>query len=611
MSGLFGTLNIGGRGMSVAQKTIDVTSHNISNANTPGFSRQRAQIETSRPYGGPVLGAVATAGQVGTGAQVSAIERIRDTFLDFQVRNETSTAGKFDIRNNFLSEVQDIFNEPSDTGISTLMGKFFDSWQELSKQPQNSNARTVTAQQTVSLTDALNHTYTKLQDLKSNAQNLLKNDVTDMNSILDQIGALNKEIKTVKVSGNEPNDLMDKRDLLIDQLSNKFNLNVERKEFEGIDLKPTDTGSMKNSKLVAADDNESVMRFSYISSMEKDSDDPSGQTYTITYYKLGNMQSEDNKGTMKVTGLTPDKVDELMNSRILWANSEGTPVKGDGYPVKANYTINAAEIMDFQPQSGEIAGTISVEQDINGYIDQLNKIAKSLAYSVNAIHSGLTKGTGNPGVPDKDYSVFFVNKDVAKYSNTHELNNLDDTLAAEQDINAGNITLNEELLNDVMKIKTKTHDNAYAFTAQNPVDGESDGARALAIAKLRDTLLRVQDFGGLVSTRADMFNASRGGATLSNNGMTIASDTSGMTLSGYFKDTIDKLGVQAQESGRMVTNQESLLNSLQQSRDSVSGVSLDEEMTNLVQFQHAYNANAKIIATVDELLNVVVNGLIK
>ena len=91
--------------------------------------------------------------------------------------------------------------------------------------------------------------------------------------------------------------------------------------------------------------------------------------------------------------------------------------------------------------------------------------------------------------------------------------------------------------------------------------------------------------------------------------MTIQSDTSGMKLDSYFKDIIDKLGVQAQEASRQVSTKEDLFYELENSRAQVSGVSIDEEMANLIQYQHAYNANAKIISTIDELLDVVINGL--
>ena len=162
-----------------------------------------------------------------------------------------------------------------------------------------------------------------------------------------------------------------------------------------------------------------------------------------------------------------------------------------------------------------------------------------------------------------------------------------------------------------MKIKTRTHDNEFDYTQNNNVDGESDGERAKAIAALRYALIKVQDFGLNINERKDLFDALKGGSTLTNNGMTIGGNTNGTTIDNYFKDTIDKLGVQSQEAKRIVKNQQSLLNSFTESRLSVSGVSLDEEMANLIQFQHAYQANAKIISTLDQLLDVVINGLVR
>lgn len=601
MSGLFSTFNIAKRGLSVSQRTIDVTSHNIANANTQGYSRQRVNIGTSRPAN------VTTAGQLGTGAQVKAIERVRDSYLDYQVRNETSSLGKYDVKNNFLYEIEGIYNEPSDTGISTLLGKFFDAFQELSKQPQSSNARTVVAQQSAALADALNHTGTKLEELQQNAQELLKSNVTQINSYLDQISQINDEIIKVKATGQNPNDLLDSRDKLLDELSYKFNIKIDSKSYDGIDLSPVDAGYMKNATLVSSSPNSDVARFSYVSSIEQDPKD--SNVHIITYYKNGNMDSSSNMQTIRVTGMNENQLKELQNSRIIWANIDGQATKADGHPIKNNEIITANELMVFSPTSGEVAGNISVQEDIQAYIDQTNSLAKALAFAVNAIHSGLSDPLETGGTPDRDYLPFFVNKDIAYYNSNNELANLDGVLAAEGEITAKNISINKELLEDVMKIKTKTHDNNYAYTSDNTQDGEGDGARALAIAKLRNSLIRIQDFGTTINSRKDLFNTSKGGSFFTNNGMTIENNTSGMTLDAYFKDTIDRLGVQAQEAARMVTNQESLLGNLENSRDSVSGVSLDEEMANLVQYQHAYNANAKIISTVDELLDVIVNGL--
>lgn len=609
MSGLFSTFNIAKRGMNVQQKSIDVTSHNIANSNTVGYSRQRAKIETSRPFGGTSMGSSVQAGQLGTGAQIQAIERVRDNFLDYQVRGESAVLGKYDIRNNFLYEVESVFNEPSETGISTLMGKFFDSFQELSKQPNSSNARTVVAQQTAALTDALNATYTKLESLQVNAQDMLKSSVTEVNSILEQLDRVNQEIISVTVSGNTPNDLMDKRDLLLDQLSYKFGIQVDKREFNGIDLKPTETGSMKAPLLVNSSPNGDVARFSYVTDVELDSSDFSGKTYIVTYYKNGNMDSESNRQTLKVTGITAEQAKEIKDNRIIWADKSGQAARGDGYPIKNGDVISYSELMMFKPENGNVNGLVSVQKDIEDYMNQLNKLAKSIAFSVNAIHSGIEDPLNNTAGAEKDFMPFFVNKDVAKYKSNGILSNLDETLVGEAGITAKNISVNKEILEDVMKIKTKTHDDLFPYTHENNMDGDSDGSRALAIAQLRDSLIRIQDINEIVISRKDIFDKNKGGNSLINNGLKIENSTSGMKMDSYFKDTIDRLGVQAQEAQRMVTNQEDLLYSIEESRASVSGVSLDEEMANLVQFQHAYNANAKIISTVDELLEVIINGL--
>lgn len=609
MSGLFSTFNIAKRGMNLQQKSIDVTSHNIANSNTVGYSRQRAKIETSRPFGGTSRGSSVGAGQLGTGSQIQAIERVRDNFLDYQVRGENAVLGKYDMRNNYLYEVESVFNEPSETGLSTLMGKFFDSFQELSKQPNSSNARTVVAQQSAALADALNATYTKLEGLQTNAQDMLKSSVTEVNSMLEQLDRVNQEIISVTVSGNTPNDLMDKRDLLLDQLSYKFGIQVDKKEFNGVDVKPTSSGTMKADTLVNSSPNGDVSRFSYVSDVKLDESDLSGRTYIVTYYKNGNMDSEANKQTLKVSGITLEQAKEIKDSRVIWADSNGQAVRGDGYPIRDGDTIGYSELMMFKPETGSISGIVSVQKDIEDYMNQLNKLAKALAFSVNAVHSGIEDPLNNTGDVDKDYLPFFVNKDVASYRSNGTLSNLDFTLKAEEEITAKNISINKEILEDVMKIKTKTHDYLYKYTNENIMDGDSDGARALSIAKLRDSLIRIQDINESVNSRSDMFDKNKGGNSLTNNGLNVESSTSGMKIDSYFKDTIDRLGVQAQETQRMVTNQEDLLYSIEESRASVSGVSLDEEMANLVQFQHAYNANAKIIATVDELLEVIINGL--
>lgn len=604
MSGLFATFNIGKRGLFAQQKSIDVTSHNIANANTEGYSRQRATLETTRPFGMPSMNNQVGPGQIGTGVDVSCIQRIRDGFMDYQVRKEKSTLSQYEARDKYLSQIESIFNEPSDNGLSNLIGKFFNAWDQLSKQSESSNARTVVAQQSAALADELNHTYNQLMSVKSNAQESIKQAVFDLNGMLDRLDKLNQQIMSVKVSGMEPNDLMDQRDLLLDQLSEKFNINVDADKFYSVNVSPEDKSGLDangNSLLIRKNPNDAVRRFSYVTGMEKGSEvvgsDPKEYEYKVTYLRNGD---KDKVETITVK-MTEDEYKQLDQCRVLWSQNDknnddanGVAIDKNGAAIASGSTIEFKDLAMFSlpkdEHKGELKGYMSVQKDVDNYIDQLNKLAKGLAFAVNAVHSG-EKNSAADDMP------FFINKDAAQYTDG-VLNNLTDTLDGEVEITAGNISVNMEIINDVMKIKTGT-------TGDPEVDGENDGKRALAIAQLRDTLIKFQD----INNETDRLFVGDLEPDSSLGVPTIKSDINGMKIDSYFKDTIDKLGIQEQEAKRVVQNQEVLLSGFQERRDSISGVSIDEEMANLVQFQHAYQANAKIIATVDELLDVVVNGL--
>lgn len=639
MPGLFSTFNIATRGMSVQQNAIDVTSHNISNANTDGYSRQKAVIETTRPFGDTGLDTVAGPGQLGTGSQISSIQRVRDTFIDYQYRAQNSTQGMYEARDTYLSEIENIFNEPSDTGISSIIGKFFDAWQELSKQPDSSDSRTVVAQQSASLANALNNAYNQLQKLKENTQIEMKNAVSSVNSTLDQLDTVNQQIIGVSISGQSPNDLMDKRDSLLDTLSDEFNISVSSTKFNGTDISPADDNNMMNSYMVKSESNSDVRRISYINSVDSPVYDPTMGTYSVKihYYKKGDTSSESNAQTITLTGIKEKDLQNVQNnlneSKVLWGDKDGVAVDSNGSQIKNGTSINYQRLKIFEPSDGKIKGYMTLQQDVDNYIDQLNSLAKTLAFSVNAIQSGLTSARDDSLVPatvqtkdssgnlinvvKKDYMPFFVNKDAAdKYYESDNKNkidpaNIDNVLDAEKDINAGNISVNEGIMSDVMYIKTRKNDDQFAYESDNNIDGSTDGTRALAIAKLKDNLIQIQNIGQSVETREDLFDTAKGGSKLDPDTKGMVSSENGITLDNYFNDIIDKLGVQEQEAKRMVSNQQTLLDSLQQSRDSVSGVSLDEEFANLIQYQHAYQANAKVISTVDNLLDVIINGLIK
>ncbi|WP_434296937.1 flagellar hook-associated protein FlgK [Clostridium sporogenes] len=621
MSGLFGTLNIGKSGMFAQQGAINTTSHNIANATTEGYSRQRVELQTTRPYCMPSMNSTAGPGQVGTGVQIVAINRVRDSFIDYQTRVSLGVQGDFSIRDKILSQIENTMKEPTDAAISHLLGEMFKSWQDLSVHPQTYSAKNMVMQQALALADELNHTFNELSKLKENTQMEIQQTVYEVNGILDQINQLNEEITQVKVAGQQPNDLLDRRDLLLDQLSQKFGMEINRENFEGISLTTSNdpyttkekilsaggeppkikdkNGKLQDVNLIQTTDPKEVYRFSYIQDIKPKGNQKQGEIgeYTVTYYIGGDTSNKANERTLTINITSEDDFKRLDECRVIWTDKDGKAVqiKDNHYDDENNNEITGTidsgkcdfkNLKLFEPPSGELRGQMSVQQNIDEYQYKLNKLAKALAFSVNAIHSQ----NDSFNVSDNDTGAnFFVNgTDPTK----------------EDEITAGNITINKVIKEDPMKI-------IAGVTANS---GEGDGKRAIAIGQLKDIFMSIQGIENDTTRNKFLAGFFKENSEFEYEGTTIKTiqkDTNGMTMDNYFNNIIGDLGKKAGEAKRIVKNQAISLAGFQSRRDSVSGVSLDEEFANLVQFNHCYQANAKIISTVDQLLDVVINGLKK
>lgn len=443
------------RGLATARNGMDVTGHNVANASTTGYTRQRADQVASDPYTVPSLGKPVTAGQLGTGVTVEQIERIRDNFLDGQIRTETSKLGNWQAQNDALSEIETIFTEPSDNGLSTLMSNFFSSWQELSKNAESSPLRTTVVQNAVSLANGFKHTYTQLETVKDNLNQLMTIDINDINSKAQQIADLNTQIVNIKAAGDQPNDLMDKRDLLLDDLSKLTN-------------------------------------------------------YTVTDHGNGSISID--IGSFNL-------VDGLTQSVGSFSSTDLTNVT-----------------------DGALNGINQALTKLQSYEADLNTLAANLIKTVNDAHTGGIDLNGNAG------EIFFGSN------------------ASTASTDASDIAVNPDIQNDVNLVA--------AADSSDPSPG--NGTNALAIADLQSTLI---------------------------------SGLSNVTFSDYYKNLIARLGVDSQESDRMVSNQQALVDQLTNRKDSISGVSLDEEMTNLMQYQYAYQGAARVVTILDSMLDTLINKM--
>ena len=229
-------LEIGRRALDAQQAALNATSHNIANANTPGFSRRQANLHSASS---------GIRGGIGSGVDLVSVERQRSRFLDAQVRVEQQVLGRWDSLERSMqsiellfnepagagsSEAGTVFNEPSGTGLSGSLSRFWNAWQDLANVPESGAARAALRQEGVFLSEMLHQYNDQLLDTHQELNNSIVDEVGEINEILDQLATVNREIPRAKFEGGTAADLEDLRDLLLDQLSFKVDISAVEKE---------------------------------------------------------------------------------------------------------------------------------------------------------------------------------------------------------------------------------------------------------------------------------------------------------------------------------------------------------------------------------------------
>ena len=227
---IFSGLHVGLRALETQRKSLDVTGHNIANANNEDYNKQRAVHKASYPYTAPGLSNHGGAGQFGTGVEIEEVERVKDQFINSQIFNETQTSGYWEEMERGLEKVEYILNEPSDSGIDSAMNDFWSSLQDLSNNPSDNAARNMVRENAYNVIDSFKSVENQLNEYKESINNNLSNAVENINNITKKMADLNKQIVSVKGSGQNPNDLMDERDGLYKDLSEL--INVQSREDE-------------------------------------------------------------------------------------------------------------------------------------------------------------------------------------------------------------------------------------------------------------------------------------------------------------------------------------------------------------------------------------------
>ncbi|MDR1616189.1 MAG: flagellar hook-associated protein FlgK [Syntrophomonadaceae bacterium] len=589
-------LEIGKKAIMTNQSALTVTGHNIANTSTTGYSRQVAGLVTTTPLHAPSLTGNNRIGQVGTGVDIDAIYRVRDALVDKQIRYENQFGGYWDEVQSTLARMEVIVNEPTSQGLREVMDQFWQAWEELANSPESTAVRAVLAERGGALTDAFQHTYKQLQTLREDLNLNVKVKVDEINSLGQQISELNLKILTIKNSGKRPNDLEDKRDLLLDQLSEIVNIDTKFDEYGSVNVRIGNRYLVQGMDMYNLDtlrDNEGM----YMVVWEADKVRTQITSGQIGAYldARGRTSLPQEKEPSQYKEIVPQMMEELnslaktiiiktndIHETGFSLNNQTTTADGTGFfampadPV--DQFINWAEFIQVADAIANDSKNIAAAAEptwglVNSVITQTNAgdgknalLIAQLKQDLNIADSSVTTGavTVTPNA-DISFSVVYAG---AK-------NNITVTGAVYSDLTGMAAAIQSEI------------------NAVNPNWGITVGV----------------DGGSLNFSSSDVnFN---GISDLIINGSNVGSFQNLMihsvTADDYWRSVVADLGVEQQEATRMNDNQALVIAELVDKRDSISGVSIDEEGTNIVKFQNAYNASARFITTIDEMLDVLIS----
>ncbi|HTY37983.1 MAG TPA: flagellar hook-associated protein FlgK [Bacteroidota bacterium] len=219
MGGLNGILDVAKRALTAQRVGIDVTGHNIANASTPGYTREKLTLTPTPPVNEGF-------GYVGTGVEAQSVTRIRESFIDQQIWNTNPSLSKSTEQQDVLGQIESTFNEPSDSGLGSMINSFFSSFQNLSLHPEDSSYRNTVVQDATTMSAGFHQLCSSLDQLKSDLVLDAQSKVDQINSLVKEIHDDGKQITAMEAGGLDANDMRDARDSKIEDLSKLANIKV-------------------------------------------------------------------------------------------------------------------------------------------------------------------------------------------------------------------------------------------------------------------------------------------------------------------------------------------------------------------------------------------------
>lgn len=622
MSNSFSGIEIGKRSLLAQSQSITTAGHNISNADTEGYSRQRVNVTTFNPIYRPDLSRAETPGQIGQGVSVESIERVRDELLEKRIVAQSNQESYWKTREKYYVMIEGVYNEPADISIRTNMDKFWQSWQELSLYPESKAARQAIISRGESLVNSIHQRNNALVGIGNILNGDIEATVEQVNSYSKQISELNIEIVKSKAMGDNPNDLLDRRDLLTEKLSNLINITTDNRDsdefmihvdgkilvqggkYRSFDLE-TVTDGTGYSKVVWSDTKEDAS-FSggslgaLIGLRDEDlrNELQSLNTMTMNFVDLVNDVHRNAVGANNTTGL------DFFVEQPYVTNALGNYDRnGDGVEdTSMIFSMTGSNELNPQDQVG-IEGVITLSGK-NGNVEIPYFPTDTVETVINRI---------NDSTSEVKAYLDRNNELVLKATTSEDSSNPDFVIRYVED--SGHF-----LAGYAGILNGSGEENAYTFDVANAVENLT-GNTQFSVAPVLNPSGYVAinpalqlDVMSVVASYPDVAGFAESGdgraandiASLRNSSVMIGENK---TFDDYFAESVTNVALKGEQAQLNYESQIAIMSDLRAMRDSISGVNIDEELADIIKFQHGYNAAAKFITVVDELLDTVINRL--
>lgn len=629
MGSTFAQIELGKRSLMAHSTQINTAGHNISNADTEGYSRQRVKVGPMSPLDRPDLSRAETPGQIGQGTSVESISRVRDEMLDQRIVAQSNQESYWETRSRYYTMIENVYNEPDEVSIRTTMDKFWESWQELSLNPESTANRQAILERGLSLVNSIRNRDMALTGIGNQLNSDIEASVEQLNNYANQIAILNTEIVKVKAVGDNPNDLMDRRDVLVEKLSKIANITTDQRDSDefmvhvngqvlvqgriarNFAVEPV-LDNYGYSKVVWADTNETVDvkggslgALIELRDVDVRHEIQSLNTMTMNFADLVNDVHRNAVGANNVTGLDFFVERPFVENTVGNYDSNGDGVEDKSYIFRFTGTnkLNPQEqigiegTMTLSGPTGNVNvayhPTDTVEDVINRINDSNGEVKAYLDRNSNLV----LKATTAEDIYNPDFVIRHVE------DSGHFLAGYSGILAAS----------GEEGAYD--------YNQANAVNALVGVGSQADRAAQFAISPVDNPSTYVEinqrirnDVMNIASSFADYTgNAVNGDAraaveiaAIRNTKVMIGHER---TFDDYFADTVTQVGLMGEQAETNMLSQNAVMDDLRNLRDSISGVNIDEELADIMKFQHGYNAAAKYVTVVDQMLDTIINRL--